>query len=104
MKVPFSFVLDSMWIPFVLGGLYFQSKYPSALIIAVSVFIVFNIVAKKRIDRPKAPVILFFSVGTFVAMFMPALFSKMPILSFSWSFYLLAGALALLWMNQKLET
>ena len=84
------------WIPAILAGLYFQSRYPPLLILIFAIIAMLSVIFSQSDVGLTKPQILFAGFGIVVSMAMPLFFSKMPILSFSWSFYLLAGASALL--------
>ena len=87
-------------MPILLLGLYFQSRYPDFLT-QYFVFITFlTILITSKIDHPSHFAILFVILGIVVAMAMPAFFSKMPLQSFSGSFYVLAGVASLILMNR----
>ena len=93
----FLFILSTQ----VLLGLYFQSKYPLLLIVTYAIATIVSLLLLRQIHKPSVPVVIFVIFAVGVSMVMPGFFSKMPAVSFSSSFYVLAGAAALLWMKSE---
>lgn len=91
-----------IWVFQVYLGLYFQSLYPNWLtqFAVISTIVLLGVVTE--IDRLYRMTLVWVGVAGVVAMAMPTLFSQMPVLSYSWSFYLLAGAFAFLAMRSRI--
>ena len=78
-------------------GLAFQSRYPTwhyIYLATVPLLVIFLTQSIEKIEWPKA---VFLGLVIIVGLVMPVFFSKMPIMSLSWSYFLLVGGL--LWLT-----
>lgn len=97
--IRFEIIFAMIWIPQIFLGLYFQSVHPiwlSAYTLTTTVALVLVIT---EIDRIQFTTIAWVAVAATIVIGMPTLFSRMPVLSYSLGFYLLAGCFALLAMR-----
>ena len=97
--LPLEGIFASAWVLQIYFGLYFQSHYPIWLTIFSAGTTVLLVVLSSEFDQPQITKIVWVGLAAVIAMAMPALFSRMPVQSYSWSFYLLAGGFALLMMR-----
>jgi O-antigen ligase len=94
--------LYAAWCVLVVLCLFFQAKYPTFLVIGILSLIFVTIIGASDVQKTTQSQSIYVFLAVTVALVMPAIFSKMPIVSFSSSIYLLAGCIVLVWIRREL--